>query len=308
MSDCNLSETRSTAAASEVVTPDSECPIVESVRSVGMLRREILDVNVAARNAIGERSVALYGAAGAGFSDYHTTINAPTAFFLSRYERVNLPECLESVAQLLRDSSFEDLIKDRPSMQYKVSKFVAGYSTYGALEGQYRLANAMAMELLACGVRDISVSCVGDTPRIEYSLAGKDFSIFFLQQDLLTFDYAALRDKVITIDAYYHRAAMDIPSYYQGQVGELFRSLFEGMPVGGAFVTDDICAAPDIAWVHDCYEDFPLSFDGISGELQLKLLPIPVLRRLREVRSSNCTGLYGSDLKVRTKIDTDPLG
>jgi hypothetical protein len=149
-------------------------------------------------------------------------------------------------------------------MEYKVSKFVSGFSSYGALETQPRLAKSMAIELLACGVKEIAVSRAGDTPLIEYSLAGKDFSIFFLQQDLREFDYTALHEKGITIDVYYHRAAMDIPAHYTGWVGELFRSLFERMPIGGAFVTDDICADPSISWIHDCYDDFPLSFEGIS--------------------------------------------
>jgi hypothetical protein len=301
MRDLQLHHTRSTVQA-DVATPTTECPIVESVRAAGMLCGPILDVNVAARRLLGEPSVALYGAAGAGFSDYHTTINAPLAFFLSDYEGINLPQCLESTARLLRNSSIEEITKEWPAMSYKFSKFAAGFSNYGAIEFQPCLARAMAIELLACGVREIQVSCQGDTPLIQYSLAGKDFSIFFLQEDLLSFNCERLSAQGLAVDVYYHRAAMEIPSTYSCEGRELFRSLFQQMPTGGAFVTDDIAASshPPMAW--DCSDQFPSSFDGVSGRLQEHELPISVRRRLIEQRSYNDSTLYGSYLRVRKKV------
>ena len=91
----------------KVSLAETSCPIASSVRSAGLLSQVQVDYNCAIRALIGSRGVALYGAAGAGFSDYHTTIDAPVAFFASKYQNVDISACLSRVERFLENNMLQ---------------------------------------------------------------------------------------------------------------------------------------------------------------------------------------------------------
>lgn len=281
----------------------ASCPIASSVRSAALLSQAQVDYNCAVRNLIGSRGVALYGAAGAGFSDYHTTIDAPVAFFVSHYESINLNTCLARVARLIDSDELSDEQYRHGVDRYKNDKFINGFSTYTSIDREYSLSIAMATELMACGVSSVVISETSLGTSLTYNLGGREYEVYFLQGDVRDVSVRQLTEQVgAPIDVYYHRAAMDVPSQYLGSAKPLLRELFEQMPFGGVFVTDDISVCPQLHSIADYTDYFPMSFDGVEGVLQLEQPPGEVLLRMYRAGIQSLAGAYGSLVRTRRKI------
>lgn len=292
-----------TSSSSEYFTPvPASCPIVESVRSAGLLSRAQLEFNSTVRAVVGSRSVALYGAAGAGFSDFHTTINAPTAFFVSHYDQIDLVGCLSKAQEFMRTNKLDEG-SYRPSVErYRFDKLGGGFASYICLEGGYLLSVAIATELSACGVSEFEIVSTRLGPAIEYGILGVDYHVCFIQGDLLTVSVDELAAQAgIPIDSYYHRAAMEIPGTYQGEGMCFMKDVFQQMPEGGVFVTDDICASPTLGWLADYSSSFPMSFENTDGFLCEEVLPEDLLRRMFRSGVTSLPTAYGSLLRIRRK-------
>ena len=281
----------------------ASCPIASSVRSAALLSQAQVEYNCAIRNLIGSRGVALYGAAGAGFSDYHTTIDAPVAFFVSDYESIDLNACLERVARFIDNGELTDEQYRHVVGHYKNNKFINGFSSYTSIDSEYSLSLAMAIELTACGVSSVVISETSLGKAIAHNLGGREYEVYFVQGDVRDVSLPQLTEQIgAQIDVYYHRAAMNVPSQYLGSVKPLLRELFEQMPFGGVFVTDDISVCPQFHSIADYTDFFPMSFDGVEGSLQLEYPPKEVLLRMYRAGAHSLAGAYGSIVRTRRKI------
>ena len=286
----------------QFVSISAPCPIVENVRSAGLLSRAQVEFNSAVRAAVGRRNVTLYGAAGAGFSDFHTTINSPQAFFVSHYDQIDLVTCLFKAQEFMRTDKLAEA-SYRPSVdRYKFDKLGSGFASYGCLEGEYSLSVAIATELSACGVSEFEIVSTRLGPAIEYAILGIDYHVCFIQGDVLSVSIDELASQAgMAIDTYYHRAAMEIPSTYQGEGMYFMRDVFAQMPTGGVFVTDDISASPTFRWLADCSDSFPMSFENTDGILCEEALPRDLLRQMYRSGVTSLPTAYGSLLRIRRK-------
>lgn len=290
------------SSSEQFVSVSASCPIVENVRSAGLLSRAQVEFNSAVRAAVGSRSVALYGAAGAGFSDFHTTINSPKAFFVSHYDQIDLMACLSLAQEFIHTDKLAEA-SYRPSVdRYRFHKLGSGFASYGCLEGEYSLSVAIATELSACGVSEFEIVSTRLGPAIEYAILGVDYHVCFIQGDLLTVPVDELASQAgMAIDTYYHRAAMEIPSTYQGDGMYFMRDVFAQMPTGGVFVTDDISASPTFRWLADCSDSFPMSFENTEGVLCEEALPGDLLSRMYRSGVTSLSAAYGTLLRIRRK-------
>lgn len=283
-----------------------EHPIITSVRDAGLLSNLQLIYNAAIRELIGPRAAVLYGAAGAGFSDFHTSIDAPIAFFASDYQDVDVGECLQRAQYFLQAS---DLAQGEylPSVsRYRFNKLGSGFASYNLINGEYFLAIAIATELKACGVEQFIIENSSIGHSISYELYGRDYRIYFVEGDVLAAPVGTLVQEIgMPLDTYYHRAAMEIPSRYEGDARPFFATLFQQMPVGGVFVTDDIAASPEWHWMSDYSDSFPLHFEGIQGELREETLADAILARMARAGYVSYAQAYGSLLRVRRKYSPE---
>jgi hypothetical protein len=237
-----------------------------------------------------------------GFLNFHTTINSPKAFFVSHYDQIDLVACLSKAQEFMRTGKLAEASYRQSVDRYKFDKLGSGFASYGCLEGGYSLSVAIATELSACGVSEFEIVSTRLGPAIEYTILGIDYHVCFIQGDVLHVSVGELASQArMPIDTYYHRAAMEIPGAYQGEGMCFMKDVFQQMPEGGVFVTDDICASPALGWIADYSSSFPMSFENTEGILREEALPRELLRQMYRSVGTSLSAAYGALLRIRRK-------
>lgn len=256
-------------------------PIQKSIRDFGMLTKAHLRFNAGIKATIGSTSTAIVGAAGAGFSDFHSTINANKALFISFY-----PELQKSLSNALEyynalRAKGRDFL-GQSSQKYCYDKVTKGCISYGFLKDPNQVAIGIALELASCGADDLKLDYSSDIPKITYTLPATNgrskHEVYFLNKDVTTITSDDISQVFPNkVDVYYQRAAMSIPENYH--TNNYFLSvLFNKISLGGNFVTDDIAMINSPQTVKDyrlisydnCSEYFPEEFAELPGALKLR--------------------------------------
>ena len=246
----------------------SRSSLGESLLRYGIMTPQILTYNTSIRSILYapesqvKPSTAVYAAAGAGFSDYHSTINAPRALFVSDYSSDSLREDISKAIALINgDESKGNL--SRLVETYVDAKKLDGFAGYYRLD-RGQLSHAIAYELGACGASNLVLDDRGGVPVLRYSILrdsaeqSHNFEISFLARNFSEMSADDIEDHVGgVVDVYYHRAAMSIPLYYSALSNGSLREIYQRMPIGGYFVTDDIGLDSDIKVAVDCRSEFP---------------------------------------------------
>ncbi|MCB0320701.1 MAG: hypothetical protein KDD60_07215, partial [Bdellovibrionales bacterium] len=141
-----------------------EGPLLTQISQARILGPKFVTYNSRVQAILCEPQTAIVGAAGVGLSDYHSTVNAPKALFVSYYQEIE--QVLESCVKLLRNSN--PAVDSEGRQRYKQEKFTNGFSAYGHLQFEDQLTANLALELMAVGADDVELAN-GCLPGLRYS-------------------------------------------------------------------------------------------------------------------------------------------
>ena len=206
---------------------------------------------------------AVYGGAGCDVSNFLLATNARESIFVSAYGRLGSSELIK----LMDKNYMENGYKRDIAPGYAKYKYNAGYAGVDSLKGhvdKYNVDNyaglvedltpqmtvgALAFEIQAIGAKVVKVDLDGGHPRItlKWSYMGKEekeYTITFVDANIKdTKKYPdILKNKVESgeLDIYYQRAGMTIPYEYKRRNNNFVKYIYENMPEGSHFLTDDV--------------------------------------------------------------------
>jgi hypothetical protein len=274
-----------------------------------LFARGMLEYNLSIRAIIGRPKTAVYAAAGADLSGFHSTIHAEDVLFVCDYQNHLM---LKGALIRLRNEG-EVLLDSGIPEEYSTQKRIEGYAPYYHLNSERNLAVALISELKACGGQLVDLCVTDEVPVLQYTLPADDqdvkrssHRVFFLHKKLQDLTRDDIRTTIGSrIDVYHHRAAMELPSHYEALSQDIFPMILHLMPPEGVFVTDDI----GIDSFYNTWVDFAFSFPEVaSGHYKLALIgqqPDDSLIPARLV--SSIEGRYGRCLRIRRKVKDDSL-